>query len=272
MNFICFFKNYLIKKKYLEWVSGEGHTFVLDGLLHIRLRLGEDVKSVTLLGLLASLESTGRAILEDNFVIGLNDEGVETLLHSDALEVIDTADLLHFGASDRFAAAGVVLEGFVSRLRAWLDGRGAVDSVAGSGTDHKLAAVQVGDIELNTAESLNQGDVAAEVEIVTLALEIGVVIDGDQEHDVSRDNIRIILVALLVETNLVLIRAARGDGDFEELFLGFGRERTALTTALVARGLHLLNHGTHADDLNLDALAVALLASNDRLALVDEST
>mmetsp|Transcript_172407 Transcript_172407/g.552665 ORF Transcript_172407/g.552665 Transcript_172407/m.552665 type:complete len:260 (-) Transcript_172407:3-782(-) len=78
------------------------------------------------------------------------------------------------------------------------------------------------------------------------------------------------LVSHFPELHLVSIGRALLDVHFQDFALLLRLEGLAVAAARAALRLHLLYHGAHADDLDLDAAAIASLALLDPPRLVDD--
>mmetsp|Transcript_37 Transcript_37/g.87 ORF Transcript_37/g.87 Transcript_37/m.87 type:complete len:475 (+) Transcript_37:289-1713(+) len=134
--------------------------------------------------------------------------------------------------------------------------------------DQKLSAIKVGQLHLEAAQGLDQGDFSLHIKIGTFALEVSMFLLLQHEDDIAGVSIRM-LISHLSEGDLVAIRRALLNVHFQHLTLLLGLEALALTTARVALRLHLLNHRPHADYLDLHATAVTFAALLDTLFLVD---
>ena len=126
----------------------------------------------------------------------------------------------------------------------------------------------MGDGHLEAAERLGEGDALLEEEIGALALERGVLLLLHDEDDVARDGAGS-LVSLTLEGDLLVVHHALLDVHLQHLLLLHHLLAVALpalvlladdlpgAAALVAHGLHLLNH-TGRDLPDHDAHAAAL--------------
>mmetsp|Transcript_172402 Transcript_172402/g.552636 ORF Transcript_172402/g.552636 Transcript_172402/m.552636 type:complete len:281 (-) Transcript_172402:27-869(-) len=79
-----------------------------------------------------------------------------------------------------------------------------------------------------------------------------------------------VLIGLLCESDLVAVRRALLDVHLQHLALLLRLEALAVAATRAALRLHLLDHGAHADDLDLHTAAVAIAAHLDAALLVDD--
>mmetsp|Transcript_28636 Transcript_28636/g.61605 ORF Transcript_28636/g.61605 Transcript_28636/m.61605 type:complete len:354 (-) Transcript_28636:369-1430(-) len=144
-----------------------------------------------------------------------------------------------------------------------------LQDLARLGLDDEDPVVEVLHLHLEAAERLAERDFPLYVEVVALALEFGVGLLLQHKDHVASLAIWD-LVRLLREVDLVLVRCALGNVHLELLLHLLLSEDGALSTALFAHLLHLLDHRTHADRLELVTTAVARRAPLDALLFVDD--
>mmetsp|Transcript_29263 Transcript_29263/g.73846 ORF Transcript_29263/g.73846 Transcript_29263/m.73846 type:complete len:266 (-) Transcript_29263:60-857(-) len=91
------------------------------------------------------------------------------------------------------------------------------------------------------------------------------------EDDIASICVRV-LIGHLTEGDLVLVWRALLDVHLKDLPLLFRLEALAVSAASTTLRLHLLDHWSHADDLNLHTAAVAIAALLDATLLVNHLT
>lgn len=146
--------------------------------------------------------------------------------------------------------------------------RSRLDDFSRNNGDVQSALIEVLNGELSTAKGGQEVDLGLAEEVITLALEPGVLLLLDNNDDISRLNSRS-LIALSLETNLLTRLHSFVNVDLEHLALRdrllavallalvLGVDDLSSGVAVVARLLDLLHHGTKLTEHDLDTLTAA---------------
>ena len=197
-----------------EGVLVRGHALVLHGLHHTerlaRIWIFDDIHGAALAGLLGRQSLFTSALLDKGLLtVHHKAAGLDTLtLELRLTRVLDGINVVGLCLRDALDRGTVgVFDGFPFRLAVlWSHGglRHGLHELAWLRFDQQLAAVEVGELHLKAAQSLNQGDRALNVEVGALPLERGMLLLLQHEDHIARVCVRM-LVRHFPERNLVAI-------------------------------------------------------------------